>query len=57
MIHVIMGLKGSGKTKKLIDAIHEAVAEANGFNIGISLHIAGEHGHRIGIIKKVGIRA
>ena len=30
MIHVIMGLKGSGKTKKLIDAIHEAVAEANG---------------------------
>ena len=30
MIHVIMGLKGSGKTKKLIDAIHAAVAEANG---------------------------
>jgi len=30
MIHVIMGLKGSGKTKKLIDAIHTAVAEANG---------------------------
>ena len=30
MIHVIMGLKGSGKTKKLIDAIHEALASANG---------------------------
>ena len=30
MIHVIMGLKGSGKTKKLIAAINEAVAEAHG---------------------------
>ena len=30
MIHVIMGLKGSGKTKQLIDAIHAAVAEAHG---------------------------
>ena len=30
MIHVIMGLKGSGKTKKLIDSIHDAVAEARG---------------------------
>lgn len=30
MIHVIMGLKGTGKTKKLIDAIHAAVAEAHG---------------------------
>ena len=30
MIHVIMGLKGSGKTKKLIDAINNAVASANG---------------------------
>ena len=26
MIHLIMGLKGSGKTKKLIDAINTAVA-------------------------------
>ena len=25
-----MGLKGSGKTKKLLDSIHNAVAEANG---------------------------
>ena len=30
MIRVIMGLKGSGKTKKLIDAINNAVASANG---------------------------
>ena len=30
MIHVIMGLKGSGKTKKLIDSIHETVACATG---------------------------
>ena len=30
MIHVIMGLKGSGKTKKLIDSIQEAVAHASG---------------------------
>ena len=30
MIHVIMGLKGSGKTKKLIDAIHETLEHANG---------------------------
>ena len=30
MIHVIMGLKGTGKTKKLIDAINTAVADAHG---------------------------
>ena len=30
MIHVIMGLKGSGKTKKLIESINEAVASAHG---------------------------
>ena len=30
MIHVIMGLKGSGKTKKLLDSIHEAVVNATG---------------------------
>ena len=30
MIHVIMGLKGSGKTKKLLDSIQNAVAEARG---------------------------
>lgn len=30
MIHVILGLKGSGKTKKLIDGINAAVAQASG---------------------------
>ena len=30
MIQVIMGLKGSGKTKKLVNSINEAVAGANG---------------------------
>ena len=30
MIRIIMGLKGSGKTKKLIDSIHETLATANG---------------------------
>ncbi len=30
MIHVIMGLKGSGKTKKMIDSINAALASANG---------------------------
>ena len=30
MIHVIMGLKGSGKTKKLIDSINDTLAHAAG---------------------------
>lgn len=30
MIHVIMGLKGTGKTKKLIAAIEDAVAKSQG---------------------------
>ena len=30
MIRVILGLKGSGKTKKLIEAIHETLTHANG---------------------------
>ena len=30
MIQVIMGLKGSGKTKKLIDSVNAAVASAQG---------------------------
>ena len=30
MIKVIMGLKGSGKTKKLIDSIKDSVANAHG---------------------------
>ena len=30
MIHVIMGLKGTGKTKKLLDSINETLKNANG---------------------------
>ena len=30
MIHVIMGLKGSGKTKKMRASINETVASTNG---------------------------
>ena len=30
MIHVIMGLKGSGKTKKLLASINETIANASG---------------------------
>ncbi|MBQ7340960.1 MAG: hypothetical protein IJW41_02175 [Oscillospiraceae bacterium] len=30
MIQLIMGLKGSGKTKKLIDSINQAITEASG---------------------------
>lgn len=30
MIHLIMGLKGSGKTKKLLDSLNNAVATSNG---------------------------
>jgi len=30
MIHVIMGLKGSGKTKKMLASIQEALAQAQG---------------------------
>ncbi len=30
MIHVIMGLKGSGKTKKMIDSINDNLAHAAG---------------------------
>ena len=30
MIHIIMGLKGSGKTKKMLDELHQTVASATG---------------------------
>lgn len=30
MVKIIMGLKGSGKTKKLVDLVHQAVNEDNG---------------------------
>ena len=30
LVKIIMGLKGSGKTKKLVELVREAVATANG---------------------------
>ena len=30
MVKIIMGLKGSGKTKRLVDLVRETVAEDNG---------------------------
>ena len=30
MIHIIMGLKGSGKTKKMLDDLHQTVENATG---------------------------
>ena len=30
MIHIIMGLKGTGKTKKLLDSINNTLANVNG---------------------------
>ena len=30
MVHIIMGPEGSGKTKMLIDAIHQALKEESG---------------------------
>ena len=30
MIHIIMGLKGSGKTKKMLDDLHQTVSSAAG---------------------------
>ena len=30
MIHIIMGLKGSGKTKKMLDEMHETMKTAAG---------------------------
>ena len=34
-----------------------AVAEAYGLYIGVALHIAGEHGHGIGVVQEQGIGA
>ncbi len=42
MIQIIMGLKGSGKTKRLINAINEAVANAQGDVVCI------EYGKKLG---------
>lgn len=41
MVKLIMGLKGTGKTKKLIDAMQEAIATTNGDVVCI------EHGKKL----------
>ena len=59
MIHVIMGLKGSGKTKKLIDAINEAVKSASGDVVCIEYgsHLTYDVNYRVRLVnsKEYGI--
>ena len=35
----------------------DAVAQAHGFDARVPLHVAGEHGHRVGVVEEKGIRA
>ena len=59
MIQVIMGLKGSGKTKKLIDAINEAVKSASGDVVCIEYgsHLTYDINYRVRLVnsKEYGI--
>ena len=59
MIHIIMGLKGSGKTKKMIDSIKEAVSSAHGnvvcVEFGQKLTYDLPHKVRLGDSKEYGI--
>ena len=59
MIQVIMGLKGSGKTKKLIDAINEAVKSASGDVVCIEYgsHLTYDVNYRVRLVdsKEYGI--
>ncbi len=59
MIHVIMGLKGSGKTKKMIDSINEALASANGDVVCIEYgkHLTYDINYRVRLVdsKEYGI--
>ena len=50
MIHVIMGLKGSGKTKKLIDSVNAAAATAHGVVVCI------EYGNKLTYDVKSSVR-
>ena len=50
MIHVIMGLKGSGKTKKLIDSVNAAAATASGVVVCI------EYGNKLTYDVKSSVR-
>ena len=59
MIQVIMGLKGSGKTKKLLDSIHEAVESAHGDVVCIEYgkHLTYDVNYRVRLVdsKEYGI--
>ncbi len=59
MIHVIMGLKGSGKTKKMIDSINETLASANGDVVCIEYgkHLTYDINYRVRLVdsKEYGI--
>ena len=61
MIHVIMGLKGSGKTKKLIDGINAAVAEAHGDVVCIEYgkHLTYDVSYKVRLVdsKEYGIKS
>ena len=60
MIHVIMGLKGSGKTKKLVEAINSAVESSRGdvvcIEFGKALTYDISHKARLVDSKEYGIR-
>ena len=59
MIQVIMGLKGSGKTKQLVDAINSAVASAQGDVVCIEYgsHLTYDVNYRVRLVnaKEYGI--
>ena len=59
MIHVMMGLKGSGKTKKMIDSINQTVADAQGDVVCIEYgnHLTYDVSYRVRLVssKEYGI--
>ena len=61
MIHLIMGLKGSGKTKKLLDSINDAVATSKGsvvcIEYGANLTYGLSHKVRLVNSKEYGIKS
>ncbi len=59
MIHLIMGLKGTGKTKKLLDSLNDAVATSKGSVVCIEYGNALTYGisHKVRLVnsKEYGI--
>ena len=59
MIHVMMGLKGSGKTKKMVDSINQTVADAQGDVVCIEYgnHLTYDVSYRVRLVssKEYGI--